>query len=210
MRAASCCCSGRVKPSTPRCSRSADPDQLRLTTDRPRSRSRRTPPAPSRRRTAGPASCRRRPGPCSDRSRRTCSGSRPRRGFPAGRPVGAVSSLIMKLRPQLFGRPGKNSASSERAGFWVSSMVTRMSLMFFCDISATVSGFRTCWPFSATLVQDHPDEPLVVPGASSRGRRHRARAGGPAGSPSRSAAACRPSRAGASWRGARSMSGVIR
>jgi hypothetical protein len=49
----------------------------------------------------------------------------------------------MKVRLQLFGTPGKNSASSDRAGFVVLSMTTRVSPIAFLPIRATVSGLRT-------------------------------------------------------------------
>ena len=88
-----------------------------FTTDRPPSRSRRKRPAPSRRRRARSASGRRRPGRCVGSIQKNVFWMPAQARLPGGRPVGAVSSLIMKLRPQLLGRPGKNSASSERAGF---------------------------------------------------------------------------------------------
>ena len=79
-------------------------------------RSRRRPAGSSGRRTAGPGLMNTPPMPCrSDRSRRRCCRAQPRQGCQRTGRSGPVSSLIMKVSPQLFGRPGKNSAS-ERAG----------------------------------------------------------------------------------------------
>src|SRR5262249_56756551 len=58
----------------------------------------------------------------------------------AGRPVGACSWLIMNVRPQLFGRPGKNSASLVRGAIAVFSMVTPVAPIALRDISWTVCG----------------------------------------------------------------------
>ena len=70
----------------------------------------------------------------------------------------------MKLSPQFFGMPGKNSASLESVGIAVFAAPTRQSPIWLVDISATVSGFSTCLPSRPALVQDHADELQVVAG----------------------------------------------
>jgi len=55
----------------------------------------------------------------------------------------------MKVRPQVFGVPMKNSASRESTAFWVFSMPTRRLPMLFFDIRATVSARSTRLPLPA-------------------------------------------------------------
>jgi hypothetical protein len=65
------------------------------------------------------------------------------------RPVGASSVLIMKVRPQVLGMPGKNSASFESGGMAVFTSRTRHSPIWLRAIMSTVSARSTRWPLAA-------------------------------------------------------------
>ena len=87
--------------------------------------------------------------------------------MPPGRAAGAAppgtsSVLIRKVRPHFFVMPGKNSASFDIAGLSVGSGCTSRSPMWFCAISATVSGRRILRAVQRAAVQHHAQEGQVV------------------------------------------------